>query len=165
VHVVDRVLIPPQFENSLIASQAHREKQIKELAMAADAQFMAVYELRGTMKQAESMDDAAAVAVYRVGLRMLEEVVPLDRNGMVIMGDEQSNDRTVLRDRLRARIDDLDRVWYAKFMKGSPPTTSLSEPASGDSVPMRGAAPATAAPGSCASATTATRTVPGRTPP
>jgi formylglycine-generating enzyme required for sulfatase activity len=158
VHVVDRVLIPPQFENSLIASQAHREKQVKELAMAADAQFMAVYELRGTMKQAESMDDAAAVAVYRVGLRMLEEVVPLDRNGMVIMGDEQSSDRTVLRDRLRARIDDLDRVWYAKFMKGSPPTTSLSEPASGDSVPMRGAAPATAVPAAPAERGTASAT-------
>ena len=146
VHVVDRVIVPPQFENSLIASQAHREKEVKELAMAADAQFMAVYELRGTLKQAESMDDAAAVAVYRVGLRMLEEVVPLERNGMVIMGDEQSNDRTVLRDRLRARIDDLDRVWYAKFMKGSPPTTSLSEPVAGSTVPARGAAPAAAAP-------------------
>jgi formylglycine-generating enzyme required for sulfatase activity len=98
------------------------------------------------MKQAEAMEDAAAIAVYRVGLRMLEEVVPLERNGMVIMGDEQSNDRTVLRDRLRARIDDLDRVWYAKFMKGSPPTTSLSEPVAGDGVPVRGAAPAAAVP-------------------
>jgi uncharacterized surface protein with fasciclin (FAS1) repeats/formylglycine-generating enzyme required for sulfatase activity len=146
VHVVDRVLVPPQFENSLIASQAHREKDVKELAMAADAQFMAVYELRGTMKQAESMEDAAAIAVYRVGLRMLEEVVPLDRSGMVIMGDEQSNDRAVLRDRLRARIDDLDRVWYAKFMKGSPPTTSLSEPAAVDTVPAGGSAPVSAVP-------------------
>jgi uncharacterized surface protein with fasciclin (FAS1) repeats/formylglycine-generating enzyme required for sulfatase activity/beta-lactamase regulating signal transducer with metallopeptidase domain len=146
VHVVDRVLVPPQFENSLMASQAHREKDVKELAMAADAQFMAVYELRGTLKQAESMEDAAAIAVYRVGLRMLEEVVPLERDGMVIMGDEQSNDRTVLRDRLRARIDDLDRVWYAKFMKGSPPTTSLSEPVPGASDPMRDTAPATAVP-------------------
>ena len=146
VHVVDRVLVPPQFENSLIASQAHREKEVKELAMAADAQFMAVYELRGTLKQAESMEDPAAIAVYRVGLRMLEEVVPLERDGMVIMGDEQSNDRTVLRDRLRARIDDLDRVWYAKFMKGSPPTTGLSEPVPSASDPMRKTAPATAAP-------------------
>ena len=146
VHVVDRVLVPPPFENSLIASQAHREKDVKELAMAADAQFMAAYELRAMLKQAESMEDAAAVAVYRVGLRMLEEVVPLDRNGMVIMGDEQSNDRTVLRDRLRARIDDLDRVWYAKFMKNSPPTTSLAGPISGDSVPERGRASAAAAP-------------------
>gem|GEM_PF-331639 len=142
VHVVDRVLIPPQYENTLIASQAYREKDVKESAMAADSQFMAAYELRGTMKQAESMEDAAAIAVYRMGLRMLEEVVPLDRDGMVIMGDEQSNDRTVLRDRLRARIDDLDRVWYAKFMKGSPPTTSLSEPASGGAVPAGDAAPA-----------------------
>ena len=146
VHVVDRVLIPPQFENTLVASQAYREKEVKESSMAADAQFMAAYELRGTVKQADSMDDAAAIAVYRMGLRMLEEVVPLDRAGMVIMGDEQSNDRTVLRDRLRARIDDLDRVWYAKFMKGGPPTTSLSEPAIGDSVPAREAAPVAAPP-------------------
>jgi uncharacterized surface protein with fasciclin (FAS1) repeats/formylglycine-generating enzyme required for sulfatase activity len=146
VHVVDRVLVPPQFENSLIASQAYREKDVKEARMAADAQVSAVYELRGTLKQAESMEDAAAIAVYRMGLRMLEEVVPLDRAGMVIMGDEQSNDRTVLRDRLRARIDDLDRVWYAKFMKGSPPTTSLSEPASGGAVPVREGAPAVAPP-------------------
>jgi len=146
VHVVDRVLIPPQYENTLIASQAYREKDVKESAMAADSQFMAAYELRGTMKQAESMEDAAAIAVYRMGLRMLEEVVPLDRDGMVIMGDEQSNDRTVLRDRLRARIDDLDRVWYAKFMKGSPPTTSLSEPASGPAVPAPQAAPVPAPP-------------------
>lgn len=146
VHVVDRVLVPPQFENTLVASQAYREKDVKESRMAADAQFSAVYELRGTMKQAESMEDAAAIAVYRMGLRMLEEVVPLDRAGMVIMGDEQSNDRTVLRDRLRARIDDLDRVWYAKFMKGSPPTTSLSEPAAGGAVPALEAAPAVAPP-------------------
>ena len=146
VHVVDRVLIPPQFENTLVASQAYREKDVKESRMAADAQVSAVYELRGTMKQAESMEDAAAIAVYRMGLRMLEEVVPLDRAGMVIMGDEQSNDRTVLRDRLRARIDDLDRVWYAKFMKGSPPTTSLSEPASGGVVPVREGAPAVVPP-------------------
>jgi uncharacterized surface protein with fasciclin (FAS1) repeats/formylglycine-generating enzyme required for sulfatase activity/beta-lactamase regulating signal transducer with metallopeptidase domain len=146
VHVVDRVLIPPQFENTLVASQAYREKDVKEARMAADAQFSAVYELRGTMKQAESMEDAAAIAVYRMGLRMLEEVVPLDRAGMVIMGDEQLNDRTVLRDRLRARIDDLDRVWYARFMKGSPPTTSLSEPAAGGAVPAREAAPVAAPP-------------------
>jgi uncharacterized surface protein with fasciclin (FAS1) repeats/formylglycine-generating enzyme required for sulfatase activity/beta-lactamase regulating signal transducer with metallopeptidase domain len=169
VHVVDRVLVPPQFENSLIASQAHREKEVKELAMAADAQFMAVYELRGTMKQAESMEDAAAIAVYRVGLRMLEEVVPLERDGMVIMGDEQSNDRTVLRDRLRARIDDLDRVWYAKFMKGSPPTTSLSEPIAGSAVPARGAAPVSAVPAApaargSASATSAATPAPAPKP-
>jgi uncharacterized surface protein with fasciclin (FAS1) repeats/formylglycine-generating enzyme required for sulfatase activity len=146
VHVVDRVLVPPQFENSLVASQAYREKDVKESRMAADAQVSAVYELRGTLKQAETMEDAAAIAVYRMGLRMLEEVVPLDRAGMVIMGDEQSNDRTVLRDRLRARIDDLDRVWYAKFMKGSPPTTSLSEPAAGGAVPVREGAPAVVPP-------------------
>jgi uncharacterized surface protein with fasciclin (FAS1) repeats/formylglycine-generating enzyme required for sulfatase activity len=140
VHVVDRVLIPPQFENTLIASPAYREKDVKESAMAADSQFMAAYELRGTLKQAESMEDAAAIAVYRVGLRMLEEVVPLNRNGMVIMGDEQSGDRTVLRDRLRARIDDLDRVWYASFMANSPNATSVADPIPG--LAARGAAPA-----------------------
>jgi formylglycine-generating enzyme required for sulfatase activity len=81
------------------------------------------------------------------------------------MGDEQSNDRTVLRDRLRARIDDLDRVWYAKFMKGSPPTTSLSEPAIGDSVPAREAAPVAVPPAAPAARGSANAVGPVTPPP
>jgi uncharacterized surface protein with fasciclin (FAS1) repeats/formylglycine-generating enzyme required for sulfatase activity len=128
VHVVDRVIVPPQFENTLIASQAYREKDVEESAMAGFVQFRTLYTLRETMRQAESLDDEAAVALYRFGLRLLEEVVVVSRTGVLMSRDMNSDRRDVLRDRLRARIDDLDRVWYAMFMKNSPAATTLSAP-------------------------------------
>ncbi len=135
VHVVDRVLVPPQFENQQIASQAYRESEIKDYAMGADARFMARLQLRDLLEQAESMEEDAAVALYQFGLRMLEDVVPVTRAGMMITGDEMARDRQTLRDRLRARVDDLDRVWYASFLAGSPNAANLAEPIRG--VPAR----------------------------
>ena len=138
VHVVDRVLVPPQFENSLIASQAYPEKEVKEFARGEDARFMASYVLRDMLQQAESMEPAAAVALYEFGLRMLEEVVPVERGGMMIMGNEMARDRKTLRTRLESRVDDLDRVWYAKFIQNSPTAKSLAAPLP-DSVARQGA--------------------------
>ncbi len=128
VHVVDRVIVPPQFENTLIASQAYREKDVEAFAMAGFVQFRTLYMLRDTMRQAESLNDEAAVALYRFGLRLLEDVVVVSRTGVLLTRDMNSDRREVLRDRLRARIDDLDRVWYAMFMKNSPAATTLSAP-------------------------------------
>jgi uncharacterized surface protein with fasciclin (FAS1) repeats/formylglycine-generating enzyme required for sulfatase activity len=129
VHIVDRVIVPPQFENKTIASQAYREKDIKEFTMGGDAQFNARFLLKGMLEQAESLDDAGAIALYQTGLRMLEEVVPLNRTGVMLTMDDRSADqRVVLRERLRARADELDRVWYAMFMKNSPAATTLDAP-------------------------------------
>jgi uncharacterized surface protein with fasciclin (FAS1) repeats/formylglycine-generating enzyme required for sulfatase activity len=129
VHIVDRVIVPPQFENKTIASQAYREKDIKEFTMGGDAQFNARFLVKEMLEQAESLDDAGAIALYQTGLRMLEEVVPLNRTGVMLTMDDRSADqRVVLRERLRARADELDRVWYAMFMKNSPAATTLDAP-------------------------------------
>ena len=104
VHIVDRVIVPPQFENKSIASQAYIEKDIKEFAMGGDAQFNTRFLLKEMLEQAESLDDAGAIALYNIGLRMLEEVVPLNRTGvMMTMDDRSADQRAVLRERLRAR--------------------------------------------------------------
>ena len=129
VHIVDRVIVPPQFENETIASQAYREKDIKEFTMGGDAQFNARFIVKEMLEQAESLDDAGAIALYKTGLRMLEEVVPVNRRGVIMTMDDRAPDqRIVLRERLRARADELDRVWYAMFMKNSPAATTLDAP-------------------------------------
>ena len=131
VHIVDRVIVPPQFENKAVASQAYLEKDIKEFAMGGDAQFNARYLVKEMLEQAESLDDAGAIALYKTGLRMLEEVVPVNRRGVMLTMDDRAPDqRAVQRERLRARAEDLDRVWYAMFMKNSPNATTLAAPLS-----------------------------------
>jgi hypothetical protein len=77
------------------------------------------------LKQPESLDEDAAVPMYRFGLRLLEDVLPVSRKGVMIMEMSETNDPTILRARLRARLDDLDRVWYGMLMKNTPSTTSL----------------------------------------
>jgi transforming growth factor-beta-induced protein len=129
VHIVDRVIVPPQFENKSIASQAYREKDIKEFVMGGDAQFNARFLVKEMLEQAESLDDAGAIALYKTGLRMLEEVVPVNRRGVIMTMDDRAPDqRAVQRERLRARAEELDRVWYAMFMKNSPAATTLDAP-------------------------------------
>ena len=142
VHVVDRVIIPPQLENRVIASQAYLEKDVKDSAMGAYAQYRIRYEFKEMMSSAEQLDDAGAVALYRFGLRLLEDVLPVSRSGVMITRDMNSDRRDVLRDRLRARIDDLDRVWYAMFMKNSPAATTLDAPIPGDGIARRAGNPA-----------------------
>lgn len=129
VHVVDRVLVPPQFENQRIASQAWLEKDVKDVARGADAQFSAIYFVRELLERAERLGDEAAMELYQMGLRMLEEVVPVSRGGMLLMS--QRDDRDGLRERLRARNDELDRVWHASFLKSSPATGTLAGPLPG----------------------------------
>ena len=81
------------------------------------------------LEQAESLDDAGAIALYKTGLRMLEEVVPVNRRGVMLTMDDRAPDqRVVQRERLRARAEELDRVWYAMFMKNSPAATTLAAP-------------------------------------
>ena len=126
VHVVDRVLVPPQLETTRIASQAWLEKDVKDVARGGDAQFNAVYFVRDLLKRAESLGDEAAIALYQMGLRMLEEVVPLSRSSVLVVAEP--NDRAEWRERLRARNDELDRVWYAGFLKYSPATGTLASP-------------------------------------
>jgi uncharacterized surface protein with fasciclin (FAS1) repeats/formylglycine-generating enzyme required for sulfatase activity len=127
VHVVDRVLLPPSVENRLVRSQAHREKDVEELAAGAKAQFRAVWVLNSMFEETQALDREAALPLYRFGLRMLEDIIPVSRNGMLIMGGND-NDAAQLRARLRTRTDELDRVWYGLFLKNSPTATSLSAP-------------------------------------
>ncbi len=154
VHIVDRVIVPPQFENKTVASQAYREKDIKEFVMGGDAQFNARFLVKGMLEQAESLDDAGAIALYKTGLRMLEEVVPVNRRGVIMTMDDRAPDqRAVQRERLRARAGELDRVWYAMFMKNSPTATTLAAPLS-SAVPAARTVGMNAAPAAKTPATT-----------
>ena len=130
VHVVDRVILPPLLENNLIKSQAYKEKDVEELAAGGEAQFHATYYLPGWLDEARNLDERGAVAMYTFGLRMLEDVLPVSRRGMMLTGGDQ-NDPAQLRARLQARIADLDRVWYAMFLKNSPSTRTLAGPLPG----------------------------------
>ncbi len=134
VHVIDRVMIPPQFENTLIASQAYPESEVTSFSRGADAQYNARYQVREMLARAESMGEETAVALYEFGLRILEEVVPVTRNGVIIMGNEMARDRATLRGRVQARLDDLDRVWYASFIANSPNAASLADPIPGATI-------------------------------
>ena len=159
VHIVDRVIVPPQFENNAIASQAYSEKDIKEFAMGGDAQFNARYLVKEMLEQAESLDDAGAIALYKTGLRMLDEVVPVNRRGVIMTMDDRAPDqRAVQRERLRVRAEELDRVWYAMFMKNSPAATTLAAPLSSTMPAARtvgmNAAPAAKAPATTVAVTT-----------
>lgn len=129
VHVVDRVLVPPQLENTRIASQTWLDEDVNGVARGADAQFSATYFVRELLKRAQRLGDEAAMELYQMGLRMLEEVVPVYWGGMLLMS--QRDDRDGLRERLRARNDELDRVWHASFLRSSPATGTLSGPLTG----------------------------------
>ena len=126
VHVIDRVLVPPELENTTIASQSYRESEVKDLAAGAFAAFRACWVLKDTLAQADSLDDDAAIAVYELGLRITEDVVPVIRSGVLVMPETGRSRRESMRNRLKARIDELDRVWYAKFKKNSPKTGTLA---------------------------------------
>jgi transforming growth factor-beta-induced protein len=128
VHVVDRVMLPPGVENVAVASQAYREKDVEELAMGGFAQFRGKLALNDLVARAESLDDDAAIELYQFGLRLLEDVIRVSRTGMMLMPDEGRTKREALENKLRARIGDLDRVWYAMFMRNSPTATSLADP-------------------------------------
>jgi uncharacterized surface protein with fasciclin (FAS1) repeats len=128
VHVVDRVMIPPQYENKSIASQAYIEKDVKAFASGWDARFSASVIALEMVARAESLDDAGAIAMYEAGLGILEDVVPVSRTGMLMMGERGATQREALKNRLRARAAELDRVWYATFIEDSPTATSLDAP-------------------------------------
>jgi uncharacterized surface protein with fasciclin (FAS1) repeats/formylglycine-generating enzyme required for sulfatase activity len=124
VHVVDRVMLPPLLENKFLGSQAYKESDVKELSAAKEAEYNATYALADMLDEARELDERGALTMYRFGLRLLEDVLPVNRNGMMILPGDL-NDPAELRARLRARIDDLDRVWFASFLKNSPAATSL----------------------------------------
>jgi transforming growth factor-beta-induced protein len=131
VHVVDRLMAPRSLEGKLFASQVYREKDVEELAAGAEAQENARRVLAEMVQQSESLGDEAALELYRLGLRLLEEVVPVSRAGTMLMMEDDRNDRAKLRARLLARIGDLDRVWFATFLKNRPLATSLEAPIPG----------------------------------
>ena len=131
VHVIDRLLIPPQFEGKAISSQAYPELDVQEIAGGAKARFNARLVVGDLLQEARSLDDSAAVVLYQFGLRMLDEILPVSRTGVLMMGEEGSGNRQTLAARLQSRVDDLDRVWYAGFMKNSPAATTLAGPLPG----------------------------------
>ena len=125
VNIVDRVIVPRELEGKLLVSRAHRKTDVEELEAVANSKFMANWVMSEMLKQTESLDEDAAVPIYHFGLRLLEDVLPVSRKGVMIMEMSETNDPTILRARLRARLDDLDRVWYGMLMKNTPSTTSL----------------------------------------
>jgi uncharacterized surface protein with fasciclin (FAS1) repeats/formylglycine-generating enzyme required for sulfatase activity len=127
VNIVDRVIIPKQLEGKLLASQAYRERDVQELNAGAEAQANAKLVFEEMLEKADSLEGEGQMAMYQMGLKMLEEVLPVSRRGMMLDGADMSNP-AVVRAKLRGRIDDLDRVWYANFMKNSPAAQSLSAP-------------------------------------
>jgi uncharacterized surface protein with fasciclin (FAS1) repeats/formylglycine-generating enzyme required for sulfatase activity len=127
VNVVDRVIIPKQLEGKLLASQAYREQDVQELNAGADAQVNSKLVFEELLEKADSLEGEGQLAMYQMGLKMLEEVLPVSRNGTILDGADLSKPG-IVRAKLRTRIDDLDRVWYANFMKNSPAAQSLSAP-------------------------------------
>ena len=125
VNIVDRVIVPRELEGKLLVSRAHRKTDVEEPEAVANSKFMANWVMSEMLKQTESLDEDAAVPIYHFGLRLLEDVLPVSRKGVMIMEMSETNDPTILRARLRARLDDLDRVWYGMLMKNTPSTTSL----------------------------------------
>lgn len=132
VNIVDRVIVPRELEGKLLASQAHRKTDVEDLGAVARSKFMANWVMNEMLEETESLDEDAAVAMYRFGLRLLEEVLPISRTGVMMMEVSETNDPTILRARLRARTDDLDRVWFGMFMKNTPAATSLAAPLPAD---------------------------------
>jgi uncharacterized surface protein with fasciclin (FAS1) repeats/formylglycine-generating enzyme required for sulfatase activity len=128
VNIVDRVIVPREWERKLLASQAHRKTDVEEVGALAESKFMACRVMAEMLEQTESLDEDAAVPMYRLSLRLLEDVLTVSRNGVMMMEVSETKDPTILRARLRARIDDLDRVWYGMFLKNTPSTTSLAAP-------------------------------------
>lgn len=127
VNIVDRVIVPRELEGKFLASQAHRQTDVEEIVGGAESQYMASLVMADMLESAKAFDDDAAIAMYRFGLRLLEEVVPVSRTGLVMDMNER-NTASALRDRLIARTADLDRVWYGLFLKNQPIAKTLSSP-------------------------------------
>ena len=127
VNIVDRVIVPRELDGKFLASQAHRQTDVEEMVGGAKSQYMASLMMADMLESAETLDDDAAIAMYRFGLRFLEEVVPVSRRGVVIDMSER-NTASALRDRFIARTADLDRVWYGLFLKNQPVAKTLSAP-------------------------------------
>ena len=127
VNVVDRVIVPRQLEGKLLASQAYLEKDVAEFNAAAEARDIARGAMRNMLEKASQLDSKGQMAMYEMGLQMMEEVLPVSRNGVILDRADMSKPE-VVRERLRTRVDDLDRVWYGNFMQNSPAGRSLAEP-------------------------------------
>jgi uncharacterized surface protein with fasciclin (FAS1) repeats/formylglycine-generating enzyme required for sulfatase activity len=127
INVVDRVILPRELEGKLVSSQAYRETDVGELNAGADARDNARRVMEEMLQKAPQLDSKGEMAMYQMGLQMLEEVLPVSRTGLIMDGADMSKP-TVVRQRLQSRIADLDRVWYGNFMKNSPAGRSLAAP-------------------------------------
>ena len=145
VHVVDRVIVPQSMEGRPLSRQAYREPDVEELTSGAESMFNAVYVLSDLLAKGDALDDAGAEALYEFGLRVADDVIPVSRTGMLMMGDPGTTKREKLRNKLRSRIGDLDRVWYGMFMKNSPAPATLDGPLPAPSTATPAATPKSAA--------------------
>lgn len=127
VNVVDRLIVPKQLEAKLLSSQAYREQDVAQMNSGADIRDNALTAIRDQVQRAAQLNPEAEMAVYQMGLQMLEEVLPVNRNG-VIMDMADLKNPAVARQKLLSRIDDLDRVWYGNFMNNSPAGKALADP-------------------------------------
>ena len=143
VHVVDRVIVPRSLDGRVLGSQAYTEREVKALAAEGASRAATVGAIEGMLAEAKALDAAAATPMYRFALRLLDEAVPVGRNGVLLMG--YGDDPASLRLQAELRVAELDRVWYGAFLASTPPA-SLDAPLPG--APRRsatgtvGAAPA-----------------------
>jgi uncharacterized surface protein with fasciclin (FAS1) repeats/formylglycine-generating enzyme required for sulfatase activity len=128
VHVVDRVIVPRSLQGKLLGSQAYAEREVTTLAAEGESRCETVRVVEAMLAEAKDVDAAAAAPLYRFGLRLLEEVVPVSRRGTLLMG--YGSDPASLRMQLQLRVAELDRVWYGAFLANTPPT-SLAAPLPG----------------------------------
>jgi uncharacterized surface protein with fasciclin (FAS1) repeats/formylglycine-generating enzyme required for sulfatase activity len=127
VNIIDRVIVPRELEGKILSSQAYRETDVVEFNAGADARDNARQVLQEMLQKAQQLDQKGEMAMYQMGLQMLEDVLPVSRNGVIVDGADMSTPTNV-RQRLQTRLSDLDRVWYGNFMNNSPAGKSLSDP-------------------------------------
>lgn len=127
INVVDRIILPRELEGSLVSSQAYRETDAAELNAGAEARDNARRVLAEMLQKAPQLNAEGEMAMYQMGIQMLEEVLPIRRTG-VVMDEADMSKPTIVRQKLQSRIADLDRVWYGNFMKNSPAGKSLADP-------------------------------------
>jgi uncharacterized surface protein with fasciclin (FAS1) repeats/formylglycine-generating enzyme required for sulfatase activity len=145
VHVVDRIIVPQAMEGRVLTRQAYREPDVEELTAGAESMFNAVYVLSDLLAKGDALDDAGAEALYEFGLRIADDVIPMSRTGMLMVPEIGSTKREQLRNKLRSRVGDLDRVWYGMFMKNSPAPATLDGSLPVPATPAPPAAPKSAA--------------------
>ena len=98
VNIVDRVIIPKQLEDKLLASQAYREQDVQGLNAGADARANSKLVFEELLKKADSLGGQGQMAMYQMGVgqRLVFRVHPRAQNQ-----SQRSGNRDLARDSWR----------------------------------------------------------------